>query len=179
MFDEPLYPNYLHHNPDIYRPYREQLLASSCIDADVIMEQLNSKDDVVNIKFVKHMAKFAPNINKKHLFADHIYHVFLIRDPLKQISSWNAKAAVHEESYDLDSSGYLTLYKLYSEIKRESKSSSGKVHQPIVLDSDNLIRSPEQSLKSLCDLLQIPFYPEQLTWPAGPKPDIDGYGIYV
>ena len=139
------------------------------------MENLNKANDLFPIKFAKHMAKFLPNINKKYLFGENIYNVFLIRDPFKQISSWNAKSNIHQEVYDLNSSGYVELYKLYSDIKRESKvANNNKVHKPIVLDSDYLISNPELALKTLCQLLDIPYYTAQLSWPAGPKPDIDG-----
>lgn len=52
---------------------------------------------------------------------------------------------------------------LFVAIERET----GK--PPIVVDSDVLSRDPQQTLQELCARLEIPFYTEQLNWPAGPK----------
>jgi len=38
VVDEPLYGNYLNLNPSVYRPYREELLASTEIDPDVVIK---------------------------------------------------------------------------------------------------------------------------------------------
>lgn len=52
---------------------------------------------------------------------------------------------------------------LYAAIERET----GK--PPIVVDSDVLKRDPEGVLRELCARIGIPFCPEQLAWPPGPK----------
>lgn len=52
---------------------------------------------------------------------------------------------------------------LFVAIERETGS------PPIVVDSDLLKSDPEGVLRELCVRLGIPFFPEQLSWPAGPK----------
>jgi hypothetical protein len=176
VFDEPLYACYLYNNPTIFRPYREELIASSNVNGNEIMDMLNSASANVNkpIKFAKHIAKFIPHVNRKYLFGENIHHVFLIRDPIKQLHSWNAKQSVHNEEFSLETSGLLYLMQLYSEIRRESKANH-QYSSPIIVDSDMLANNPEVILNEMCVKLNIPFYSEQLTWPAGPKPDVDGY----
>ena len=44
---------------------------------------------------------------------------------------------------------------------------------PIVVDSRALLDAPESTLRGLCDALGLPFDPEMLSWPPGPK-DVDG-----
>ena len=39
----------------------------------------------------------------------------------------------------------------------------------IVLDSNEILKSPINVLQQLCDALQIPFTEKMLHWPAGPK----------
>ena len=177
VYDEALYPCYLHCNPTIYRPYREELLAQSCTSSNEIMDKLNSGDAEKPIVFVKHMAKFAPSVEKHHFYGKNVRNIFLIRDPMKQITSWKKKVDVHREGFDLDSSGLLDLLQLHSELNRNawgSNTNQGECYPPIVLDSDMLAQHPREMLQQLCHRLQIPFYEEQLSWPAGPKPLIDG-----
>src|SRR5919112_1831482 len=42
-----------------------------------------------------------------------------------------------------------------------------------VVDSDDLLRDPERTLRALCAALDVPFDPAMLSWPAGPR-DTDG-----
>ncbi len=41
---------------------------------------------------------------------------------------------------------------------------------PPVIDADEFLKAPEVHLRALCTLLQIPFTPRMLHWPAGPRP---------
>ena len=38
---------------------------------------------------------------------------------------------------------------------------------PVVLDSAEILKNPKILLSKLCDKLEIPFYEEMLSWPAG------------
>jgi hypothetical protein len=42
--------------------------------------------------------------------------------------------------------------------------------QYVVVDTDQLLRDPERGFQKLCAALDLEFRPEQLSWPAGPKP---------
>eukprot|EP01034_Spumella_vulgaris_P029267 gene29267-36288_t len=91
-----------------------------------------------------------------------------MRDPLEMISAWNKVSDVHQEECTLDTMSLPQLTSLYSKIR----AATGQ--EPIVLDSNLLASHPRETLTELCLLLNIPFYEEMLSWPAGPKPDIDG-----
>ena len=133
------------------------------------MERLNS-NTTKPIKFVKHMAKFLDiKLDRKHFYGDCIRHIFLVRNPLKQLNSWKTRLHVHNEEYSLESSGLIQLVQLYSQIKRNSPD-----NPPIVVDSVMLNDHPAEVLQKLCQLLCIPYYASQLHWEPGPKPGIDG-----
>ncbi|TAE48981.1 MAG: hypothetical protein EAZ89_14655, partial [Bacteroidetes bacterium] len=40
---------------------------------------------------------------------------------------------------------------------------------PAVVEGNELLKNPEQVLREVCRQMDIPFYPEMLSWPAGPK----------
>lgn len=64
--------------------------------------------------------------------------------------------------------GYDVLESMFDDIQKHT----GK--PPIVVDAKLLMTYPEQMLRKLCEALGIEFCKEQLYWPPGPKPDIDG-----
>jgi hypothetical protein len=43
--------------------------------------------------------------------------------------------------------------------------------RPAVLDARDLLLNPKSVLQQLCRRLDLPFYGEMLSWPAGPKPE--------
>jgi hypothetical protein len=59
-------------------------------------------------------------------------------------------------------------YRKFSELKQ-----LGGVN-PLVIDTNNLKADAHSTLCILCKKLNIPFFKEQLSWSAGPKPWIDG-----
>ena len=44
-------------------------------------------------------------------------------------------------------------------------------HEPLVVDSSQLLRNPRSVLSQLCGRLDLAFEEEMLSWPAGPKPE--------
>src|SRR6202000_724836 len=52
---------------------------------------------------------------------------------------------------------------LYDEVRERTGSS------PPVIDADAFLKHPEPHLRALCDVLEIPFTPRMLNWPAGPR----------
>mmetsp|Transcript_10578 Transcript_10578/g.17246 ORF Transcript_10578/g.17246 Transcript_10578/m.17246 type:complete len:670 (-) Transcript_10578:128-2137(-) len=171
VVDEPLYPYWLNNHPEIFRPYRKELLEKGNTDGNAVLRDIATKlAPGKSILFLKHISKFAVGIDRRLLYAPNAKHVFLVRDPLEMIMSWGEKSSVHQDTEEcsLESMGLPVLVDLYSCIRRHTGVT------PVVADSNMLRDEPEAVLRSLCDRLSIPFYPEQLQWPAGPKPDIDG-----
>ena len=96
-------------------------------------------------------------------FIPHTRNVLLLRDPVHMLASFGLKMEA-----SLEETGYPELLQLYSTIEALTG------QPPIVIDADQLQAHPEGVLRALCDRLGIPFYPAQLSWPAGPKPEVDG-----
>lgn len=168
VFDEPLYASWLHKNPSIFRPYREDLCQGVNVDGNAVLKQINNFQ-AKKILFLKHVAKqITPDLDDSLLFTENSVHIFLVRDPLEMILAWNKVSDVHQEECSLDTMSLPNLLSFYSKIRKMTGSA------PIVIDSNILKVYPRETLSELCGSLDIPFYEEQLSWPVGPKPDIDG-----
>jgi hypothetical protein len=57
VVDEPLYGSYLKRNPSVYRPYRDDLLTSTEVDPDIVIQTAHSLAVVgqKKIVFMKHL----------------------------------------------------------------------------------------------------------------------------
>jgi hypothetical protein len=133
------------------------------------------------------MAKHIVNLDLG-AFLKRTKNVLLLRNPVDMLSSWADKMGtcdagrekgeravccctnhtserfyLHTADASFEETGYADLMALFVAIERETGS------PPIVVDSDALKRDPEGVLRDLCARLGIPFYPEQLEWPPGPK----------
>jgi hypothetical protein len=172
VYDEPLYASYLHLNPDLSRPYREKLLQEQSKNGSEFLQSLFSNFTKEKTLLVcKHITKQIQGINRHTLFHESARHVFLVRDPLDIISSWNDRESIHKEGCTLDNLCFPQMVQLYSEIRSKTGI------KPIVIDSNLLKTHAHDVLTEVCAQIGIPFYHEQLSWPAGPKPHIDGYVV--
>lgn len=170
VVDEPLYPHWLARNPSIFRPYKKELFETYSTDGNAVLrgvKQYNGKGK--RIIFMKHIIKQLEGIDRSVLYNKNAKHVFLVRDPLEMIMSWGVKSEVHQEECSLETMGLPTLVDLYSHLRKNTGVA------PVVVDSNMLKENPRAILSELCASLGIPFCEEQLSWPAGPKPSIDGY----
>jgi hypothetical protein len=167
--DEPLYPYWLKNNPDVFRPYKEELFQTYSTDGDKLLRTASDRATASRpIVFMKHIVKQVVGIDRTTFYAKNCKHVFLVRNPLQMILSWGVKSAVHQEECSLETMGLPTLVDLYSSIRKNTGQA------PLVVDSNMLKQNPRDILTTLCGALDIPFYEDQLSWPAGPKPDLDG-----
>lgn len=169
MIDEPLYAAWLKKNPSIFRPYREELFNAQGTNANEVLQKIFEKNDKKYI-FLKHMGKqfTGTDIDRSLLYHPRSKHVFLIRDPFEMITSWGKRKDIHQEGCTLDNMCFLQLCELFSDLRMNA------AHKPIVLDSDALKLAPEKIIRLLSASLDIPYTEKQLSWPAGPKPSIDG-----
>lgn len=167
--DEPLYPHYLTTYSELYRPYREELLSTSITDGNEVLRQINSKESSEKpLVFAKHIGKFLVNLDRSLLYNADALYILLVRDPLDMILSWSHNEDVHREECSLENTCLPQLVQVFSEVKRLT----GKC--PVIIDVELLQEYPEPILRELCCRLKIPFCSEQLSWPAGPKPGLDG-----
>ncbi len=166
VIDEPLYAYWLKLNPQIHRPYKEELFKAQNPDGNaVIKEILETKGP--KIIFLKHIMRQFEGLDDSVLFTKKSKHVFLVRDPLEMITGWNKMKDLHEEECTLETMSLPYMCQMFSKIRRLSGS------DPLVVDSDLLKAHPRAILTELCGALRIPYYEEQLSWPAGPK-ECDG-----
>jgi hypothetical protein len=83
-------------------------------------------------------------------------NVFIIRDPARAILSHHAifpQMPVH-------AIGHQALYDIFCEVRRLT----GKT--PYVINAEDLASRPAQTVRRLCDHLQLEFMPEALSWTA-------------
>ena len=174
--DEPLYAHHLSTCPDIERPYRDELLASMNPDGAAVVSDVLMGSAPTPIMYYKHMAKQTINLDMAWAADPSCRHVVLIRDPVKLAASFAAKEdeKVHSET-SLDELGVVSLVQVFSKLR--TVAAAAGLPPPIVLDSDDLTRDPEGTLKTLCAALGIPAddaaMASMMAWPEGPK-DCDG-----
>ncbi len=164
---------------DHYKWEREMHdLKSRCEMCVEELEAENKDGDV--IVFIKHIAKFSSLFDFKNdcevgnapfsKYKDEVdvvhKHLFLVRDPVSILSSWNALSDVHNGAVDPDEVGIVPMLTIYSNLQSRSDGPN-----PIcaVMDSDELASNPEFVLKNTCEDLDIPFTTEMLSWEKGPK----------
>lgn len=169
VVDEPLYPYWLSNNPSIYRPYKTELFETYSTDGNELLRAAVTRATKERpIVFMKHIIKQVVGIDRSTFYGKNCKHLFLVRDPLEMILSWEVKSSVHQEECSLETMGLPILVDLYASIRKNTGVA------PLVVDSNMLKENPRAMLQTLCAALNIPFYEQQLSWPAGPKPDIDG-----
>jgi hypothetical protein len=95
-------------------------------------------------------------------------HVFLIRNPADMLDGWQRRSDIHKETSSLEALSLPQLVEIYSEVRTHGK------HEPVVIDAEILQNYPREVLQIVCSKLEIQFDEKQLSWNAGPKPDMDG-----
>jgi len=83
-------------------------------------------------------------------------NVFIIREPGRTIVSHHAMFA----QMPLHAIGHQALYEIFCRVTKLT----GKI--PYVVNGDDLANRPEDTLRRLCDHLQLEFFPEALSWEA-------------
>ena len=102
-----------------------------------------------------------PEIDRSWL--DGLTHAFLIREPQEVVTSFIKVAG----TVRLEDTGYPQQLEIFHWVRGRT----GQV--PPVIDSRDLLNSPERLLRLLCTALDVPFTDSMLTWPPGPR-DTDG-----
>ena len=151
--DEPLYAFYLART-GLDHPGREDVLRSQPTDWRVVLRSLTSGPlpDGRRISYAKHMTHhLLPEVDRAALAP--LRHAFLIRDPAGLLASYARVRATPT----LDDLGLWQQAEIFDTFGGP------------VLDSRDLLERPEPMLRALCAALSVPFGPEMLSWPAGPR----------
>lgn len=155
VIDEPLYAHYLVESGADH-PGKAETLASMKQNGDEVIQSLLNYQTEKPVLFLKNMGHHF--LSLKDDFLDKFSNIFLIRNPEEMLPSL-AKQIPTPILRDTALDKQLKLYKLISE--------TGEA--PLIIDSKYLLQNPESILKSVCQHLNIPFYKNMLSWPAGAR----------
>lgn len=161
--DEPLYAHYLRECPEVFRPYRDELLAASPADGAAVVRELLSPSGAP-LRFAKHIVKQAVSLDMRWASAPGLRHVLLIRHPQRMLVSFGSSTEwLPPEKATLDELALPQLAAMHAKLSALCE------RPPVVVDADDLASDPEGTLRALCEALGVSFSPAMLRWPAGPK----------
>ena len=134
------------------------MIASQPTDWRVVLAEQTSAPlpPGVRISYAKHMTHhLLPEVDRAALAP--LRHAHLIRDPRELLASY-ARVRTEPTLADLGLAQQAEIFERFG--------------GPVV-DSRDLLADPEGILRALCQALGVPFTPQMLAWPPGPR-DTDG-----
>ena len=155
IVDEPFYAFYLK-KTGFDHPGRNEILASMSDDPNDVKSNVIFSAYPKPLLFIKDMAHHLEQLDYSFLLQNK--PVFLIRNIAKVIHSF-AKVYEHPSLQDIAIKAEWEIY--------EYLLSKGQA--PIILDTDRLLEDPKKQLTTVCELLEIPFTENMLSWTAGPR----------
>lgn len=160
VFDEPLYGYYLKQTAaKEYHPGAEDVMNNMECDGSKVVDFMMG-DFTSEVVFLKNMCHHLLDLDRS--FMKDTINLILTRHPAQVISSFS-KEIPNPSLLDI---GIKTQAELLNELLNRNAN-------VVVVDSNELLMSPKQYLTLLCEKLNIPFYPNMLSWEKGPK-DYDG-----
>lgn len=84
-------------------------------------------------------------------------HTFIIRDPAEAIASHHAL----NPAVGRDAIGFAWLYEIFTAVQEATGST------PVVIDSDDLLDRPVETVRAYCEAVGIEFLPQALSWQPG------------
>jgi hypothetical protein len=155
VVDEPLYAHYLA-TTGFDHPGRQLILSSQSKDWREVAAQLSAPVPDGAIYYQKHMTHHMTD-DVELDWLENLSHVFLIRDPDEVVLSYGKI----RDSATADELGFSQQLRIFHAVRERR----GRI--PPVIDTRATLEDPRRVLLALCDLLEIPFYEEMLSWPAG------------
>jgi hypothetical protein len=153
--DEPLYAHYLRVT-GIDHPGREETLNSQENDGEKVVRNVILGEYDEPIVFLKQMTHHLVDLDLR--FMEHTKNILFIRDPKQIIASYaQVRPDVTMQDVGIEKQWWLFNYLTENNFSR------------LVLDSNEILRSPQNVLQQLCAAISIPFSDAMLHWPAGPK----------
>lgn len=160
IWDEPFYAPYLAAT-GIDHPMRAQILANHETNADQVAQACAKRPlSGQPLFYQKHMTlHMVEGFDRRFMQA--CDNVFLIRHPALVIASYEKK----REAPSLDDIGFVQQLALFEEVRQWQGC------RPLVIDSQDILTNPRQSLSRLCDAAGIAFEERMLSWPQGGHKD--------
>lgn len=158
VLDEPFYGFYLKNLPlNIVHPSQEIILNSMELEEKKIVDNIKNLA-TQKLVFVKGMAHHFISENPSYILE--WKNIILIRHPEKLIASFSK--VIHKPT--INDIGIKKATQLFLFLKNNN-------NNPIVIDSDELMKNPENYLKKICKLLKISFSVKMLNWKKGGLPE--------
>ncbi|SCG69347.1 sulfotransferase family protein [Micromonospora halophytica] len=88
-------------------------------------------------------------------------HTFIIRDPAEAIASHHAL----NPRLGRDEIGFAWLYEIFTAVQDATGTT------PVVVDSDDLLARPAETVRAYCEAVGITFLPDALSWEPGMRPE--------
>lgn len=157
--DEPFYACYLS-KTGILHPMQDEILASQSSDWRTVITQKLQSPLVTgaSIHYQKHMTQHMVGEIDFDWFKS-LKHAFLIRHPAQVVASYGVK----RDTVTADDVGFELQNKIY-----QMAIDAGFKDIPVI-DSMDVLKNPQATLKKLCAALSVPFDPAMLCWPQGPR----------
>lgn len=155
VVDEPFYGAYLALT-GLNHPMREKILSDMDTDPARVSADLAALRS--GLRYVKHMTQHMVEGIPRDWFSA-ARHAFLIRHPARVVASYHAK----REKPVLDDLGFTQQAEIFEQIKEAGQT-------PVVVDSYDIRRAPEATLKKLCAALGISWDAGMLSWKSGGHP---------
>ena len=157
VLDEPFYAYYLYKTKKNH-PLKNEIINKYPInEKEIISLILQNPPNNKKIYYQKHMTHHILQNTSINWIANG-FNCFLIRDPLEVIHSYIQKNNL-DTSWDI---GFPNQFKIFQKVKSLNK-------KIIVINAKDILQSPKQTLKKLCNKLKISFDESMLKWPSGPR----------
>lgn len=156
-FDEPLYAHYLLRTKSVANhPARELIIERQLNDGKDVVDQVILGKAEKNILFFKQMTHHLVEMDWS--FMTKTRNILLIRNPREIIASYSKVIP----NPTIDDIGVALQQKLFRFLKDSDALTA-------VVDARDLLSNPGAMLEKICALCQIPYLPDMLHWPSGPK----------
>jgi len=153
VIDEPFYAHYLHET-GLDHPGKEDVLSEQERNWERVVEKLLSPC-THKVYYQKQMSHhLLPCMSRDWIFE--MTNIFLIRHPREMLTSLMKQLP----RPTLEETGLPQQLELFETLVYHGL-------KPIVIDSKTVLQQPKELLTLLCNKLNIPFYEEMLSWPAG------------
>jgi len=151
------------HEPffDLHATGHTEFDGDTCTTAGELLRKLRSRSGGRSLFLKETTDHRYEEILSDTSFLTEARHAFLIRTPEEIAASYHA---LHPEMKQQEV-GLETLHELY----RAVLDAGG--HEPIVIDSDDLIASPAAVMAAYCGAVGLPFRSDALTWTAEDRPE--------
>ena len=159
VHDEPFYGYYLF-KTQLNHPMKDEIISNYPIAQNEIIKNITTKQKN-KIYYQKHMTHHIVK-NTRIEWIKKGYNCFLIRHPSKVINSYIQKNTLR----NINDIGFKKQFEIFKKIKKNNS-------KFLVINADDILINPIDSMKKLCKKLNINFSRKMLNWPKG-KRNTDG-----